>query len=143
MPVEVAWPATLPQNVLHDQFSYTAGSGLIRNETDTGYPLVRRRFTGTTDTYAMALVMTYAQYKTFEDFFRNSPDHPTLPGAFLGSVRVAFPEPLWSPADGETEADRPTVSLRFVTSVGNTPYTVTPNGGSGDVVVSFTMEKTP
>lgn len=139
--VEVQWPTTLPHNVLKSQFSYKKGSGMMRDTVDAGYPLIRRRYTATVDTYSISIVMTSAELEVFESFFVNSPGHSTLPGIFYGSVRLSFPEPLWAPGVGEDEDDRPYHQFRWVTDTGSQSYTVAPEGESQDVVVSFQLEK--
>lgn len=139
--IVIQWPTSLPHNVMQSQFNFNPGSGVIRDEVDAGYPIVRRRYTGTVDRYSIALIMDYSELVIFKDFFRNSPGHPTLPGLFFGSIRVEFPEPLWYPAEGETEADRPYSEFRWITRKGQNPYTVSPDGESQDFVVSFELEK--
>lgn len=141
--VIVDWPDELPQRVQQDQFSFEPTSGMIRDETDTGYPIVRKRYTATIDNYSIAMVMTYAQFNTFRNFFNNSPGHPTLPGVFGGSVRVNFPDPLWSPGEGETEGDRPSATFRWRMDSGSAPYNVVPDGNSSQLMVSFVLERLP
>jgi hypothetical protein len=137
------WPASLPYHVLRDQFQYSPGSGIIRDTVDAGYPIIRRRYTGTVDTYSVSILMTYDEFTTFEAFFRNSPDHLTVPGIYSGSVQLNFPEPLWSPGAGETEDDRPSSAFRWISEKGKEPYSVKPDGDSNDLVVSFKLEKLP
>jgi len=137
----VNWPSELPQQVLQDGFSDTPGNGVIRSDTDTGYPFIRRRFTATVDTYNIAMAMTFDQYLIFRNFVKNTPNHPTLPGIAGGSVRINFPDPVWIPGDGETEDDRPLIEVRLVTD--SSPYTATPLGQSTEMRVTFKLEKTP
>lgn len=141
------WPKTgtyaLPYLVQQDQFSFNPGSGTTRDGVDAGYPIVRRRFTSTVDTYSISLIMTYTELINFYDFFRNSPGHSILPGILYGSVAVNFPEPLWYPGTGQTEADRPNALFRWVTDKGTKPYSVSPDGNSSSFAVSFELEKLP
>lgn len=146
----VEWPNdgsgnyTIPYLVQQDKFSFKPSSGMIRDDVDAGYPLVRRRFTATIERYSIALVMTYEELIIFKEFFQNSPGHPDLPGVQYGGSTVYFPEPLWSPSGAQTEADRPDTSeFRWVVEKGSNPYTVSPDGDTRSFIVSFELEKLP
>lgn len=139
----VDWPASLPQKVLKDGFSYTTQSAIIRSETDAGYPLIRRRFTAVTKTMSITMVFTPEEFEIFETFFTNSQSNPTLPGVSHGAVRVNFPDQMWFPGVGETEEDRPKKESRFVAESGGNPYNVVPDGETRDWRVTFTLEVLP
>jgi len=133
----VAWPSTLPKNVLRDSFNYNPNSGVIRDETDAGYPKVRRRFTGVTTDMTVSMVMTTEQLGIFETWFKAA--SPT--GISYGSLRFDFPKPIWSAGVDEDEDDRPTIEVRM--KITGPPYTVRPDGETRDWIVAFTIEEMP
>lgn len=140
-----AWngDANLPKTFLYDGFSYLPNSGVIRSDSDAGYPKVRRRFTSVTKNYNISFSFTFDQFELFETFFNNPPTHVTVPGIAMGSIPFYFPTPLWYPAEGETSEDRPETKLfRIVHSVGNPPYSVNQEAPNS-VSVSFTLEELP
>lgn len=133
----------VPKIFLQNSFSYQPSSGIIRNTMDAGYPFVRRRFTGTVKTYAMGYSFTYPQFVTFESFFYNAPASIVLPGILQGSVAFYFPQPVWAPSAGQTEADRPVVLARWVVDESSAPYSVSPDGNTSNLLVSFNIEILP
>ena len=135
--------ANLPKNILSDGFGYSPSSGVIRSESDAGYPKIRRRFTAVTKQYTVSFSFTMEQFDNFESFFNNPPTHVTIQGISMGSLPFYFPQPIWYPGVGETEDDRPETRLyRMVHSVGSPPYNVSQESASS-VTVSFTLEELP
>lgn len=141
--MSLVWPVELPQHVDRDSFQYTPQSGMIRTSMEAGLKKVRRRYTGTVKTYNVGMTMKHSQLELFESFFYNYPGHPTVPGVAGGVDFFEFPMPMWSASEGETEADRPKILVRFVIETDGMPYSVIPDGDTRDWKVSFTIERLP
>ena len=151
------WPSTvdaytntplLPNHVLQRAFRFTQSSGIVRTEMDAGYPKIRKRFTATLKTFPVTFTLTYEQYIVFEEFFMLPQSGSPLEGFKFGgidqgSVVFDFPQPIWSPGDGETEDDRPLIPVRMVSSQGGDIYSLAPDGDSIEWILSFNLEQIP
>jgi len=96
------WPETLPQEPLIEEFTGTIQDTVIRTSMDAGPEKMRRRFTATSEYYAVSWVMTKTQFTTFRDFFTN-----TIAG---GSEEFEMNHPI----TGETALVRFRKPYRFV-----------------------------
>lgn len=135
----IDWPSSLPKHVLRDGFGYNPQSGVLRTDMDAGFPKVRRRFTAVVKQYQVTMVMTYQQFKRFEDFYFNSPTHPNEESRGVAeTLRFNFPNPIWGMDTGETENDRPTIEVRF-----SGPFQASPDGDTRDWRITFPIEKLP
>ncbi len=94
-----AWPGTVPQFVLRENYSEDFGQNLLRSSMDTGPAKRRRRFTAVPKTLNVMMVMTSAELDIFETFYNT-----TLGGGALSFTfthprtdvveSVAFVEPV-------------------------------------------------
>ena len=63
-----AWPTTLPQHFLREDFAGTSPDNLIASEMSIGPAKVRRRSTAAVSIMNGTMIMTEAQLTTFETF---------------------------------------------------------------------------
>src|SRR5262245_60736734 len=73
------WPSGVPHCITQETFGSGVGNGLLRTDTDTGPPKVRRRFTAVTRPLVGTIVMTYAQLATLEAFIADDLAGGSLP----------------------------------------------------------------
>jgi len=81
-----AWPGSLPQAPLLDEFEYVPFDPCVVTEMDTGPPQRRRRFSTAFGRYSIVFVLTGRQVAAFVTFY-----FTTLAGA-PGTI-TGFPDP--------------------------------------------------
>lgn len=67
-----AWPTSLPQIAIGDEFEESAPSILLRTEMDAGPPKVRPKYTAEIKHFRVSLILTTAQVATLETFFTST-----------------------------------------------------------------------
>lgn len=66
------WPPSLQQKLNQAQFKYGFGNTTIRSDTDTGPVKVRARFTKGVDILSCSINLKFADFTTFETFFKTN-----------------------------------------------------------------------
>ena len=67
-----SWPASLPQNLNVQGFSYTQQDQVVRTEMDAGPAFRRRRFTAAGIRYSGVIYVDATQHDTLWDFVNNT-----------------------------------------------------------------------
>jgi len=120
-----AWSTSVPSSFQQNGFQYSVQPGIIRSDMETGPAKIRRRFTGVAHYYSGSIIMTKAEFETFESWFENT--------VAFGSLDFTFPDPFNLASN---------ITVRFKID-NNSPYTAVPEGNSSDLKVSFALEKMP
>lgn len=117
-----AWPTQLPPLPLHNSFSQSEQSGLIRDSGDTGKISIRRRFTATTVFNQVSMILDKEQLLIFEAFFADQG---------FGAIPFNIEAPLYQNG-----------SVRVRWGVGDT-YTIEYQNDSLDYLVRFSFDELP
>lgn len=100
------WPVSLQQRLNTSGFQKRFGNTLVRSDMDVGPAKVRSRFTDAVDVYVCSVLLDYAEYSTFETFFKTTLNN--------GANQFEFDDPFTATA----------AAFRF-----SEPPTITPLGG--------------
>ena len=65
-----AWPSSLPQSALQQEFTESAEEVTIRSTVDVGPAKLRPRYTAEVALFQLALVLTTAQVATLDAFYQ-------------------------------------------------------------------------
>lgn len=117
------WPDYLPQNVTDGGFSYTPTSNTLTTNMEHGYAKVRKRTTKVYKIYTISFEMTQEQFYDFETFFEYT----------IGFGVLSFN--MFDPMMIEDS-----IECMIVAGAQEFPYSVSPIGGSEDLLVSFKIE---
>ncbi len=117
------WPNTLPQTFQTNGFSMVPKSSILRTDMDSGPAKVRRISTGDWFEYSGEFVMSSTQVNVFIQFVNT-----TLYG---GTGTFNFPNPLNPSQD---------VEVRLLIPSNEAPYTLNPDGETGDWVIGLVVE---
>jgi len=120
-----SWPATCPSAFENSGYAYGAGSGVLRSDMDAGPAKVRRRFTAVTKNHKGNILMSNAQFATWESWFENT--------IAFGSLSFTMPHPL-------TGA---TITARMVIPSSGKAYQFTPESGTGLGLLAIEIEVLP
>lgn len=63
------WPFGLPTQVLSEGYSYTPGQNLVATDMDVGQPKVRRRSSNRPAAEQFSVVVDWADFETFRQWF--------------------------------------------------------------------------
>lgn len=118
-----SWPANIPSAFENAGYSYDPQSGVIRVDMETGPAKQRRRFTAVVKNHKGNILLTLAQFQTWESWFENTIAFGTLP--------FTMPHPL-------TGAE---ITARIVP--GESPYKFTPEAGTGRGLLAIEIEALP
>ena len=118
----MAWPLSLPQNP--SSVTSSPQSVALSTPMSTGYAKVRRRFTKTYSRYDVSYEMTLDQFYTFENYFDFTLGY--------GVVEFDLPDPM---------KINEYITCIFIQNEGESPYGVSPIGGSEDLQVTFSVEE--
>jgi len=66
------WPASLPQRLHQQGFSYQAPQGGIRTNMDTGKPFQRRRYSAAIEPFSGQMYLDKTEYQTLLAFWENT-----------------------------------------------------------------------
>jgi len=121
------WPSTIPQAFIHDSFSESTQSAVVRTDMSAGPPKVRRRFTAVSDFWSGYMVMDSTELADFKTFYTTTTSY--------GSLSFDFPD--------QFNLTGPTVTARFKIDSGGQPYSISPDADTTDWQVSFTLEILP
>jgi len=120
-----AWPATVPDGFMESGYSYKAQSGVIRTNMDTGPAKVRRRFTAVPKNHKGNIILTKAQFATWESWFENV--------IIFGTLSFTMTNP-------HTAAS---MTVRLVIPSSGEAYSIAPEAGTGNVILSLEVEVLP
>jgi hypothetical protein len=120
-----AWPSTVPDSLQESGYSYEAQSGVIRTNMDTGPAKVRRRFTAVSKTHKGNIILTKTQLATWESWFENV--------IIFGTLTFTMTNP-------QTAAS---MTVRLVIPSSGKAYSVAPEAGSGNMILSIEVEVMP
>ena len=120
----IQWPTTLPELPLHSAYSRIRQSGVLRDDGNTGFINVRRRFTAVSKAHTISTVMNKAQLAIFFSFFEND--------IGAGTLSFSYVNPMYP--DGN-------MTVRMMTS--SPPYDVSWDADTLDYMVNFTLEELP
>ena len=92
------WPTSLPQRPLRNGFGGSIESGRVSSQPEHGPQQYRRRFTATEDPLNATYRMTFDQWQTVKNFYKNTTANGSLPfdwpEPMTGStISVTFAEP--------------------------------------------------
>lgn len=116
-----SWPTGIPNTIQTSGYSRELQDGVIRTDMETGPAKFRRRFTATQDKNRGQIIMTQAQYLTFETWFKTI--------IMYGALSFEFPDPL---------NNSNTLEVRF-----SKPPSLSPAGNGVDVAVTVEIEEVP
>jgi len=116
-----SWPASLPQRLHQQGFSYNAPTGSIRTDMEYGKPFQRRRFTAAVEPFSGQMYLDKTQYETLLNFWKNT--------LAMGSLEFDWVHPITEEA----------ATVRFIAS---DPFRI--SVASGEVfTVSMNFEVIP
>ena len=114
-----SWPAGLPERPLVDGFSREAASNVQRTQMDVGLAKQRRRSTSGARPLKCTILVTDAQYATFQTFFDTTLGSGAIPfdwvDFFTGSAasyRFVHPQP-WTEQPRNAGATRRRLALNL------------------------------
>ena len=118
------WPLNLPALPIHEDYSGSRQSGVIRDDSYNGKVNSRRRFTATSKYHNVTMVVSKTEYLVFLNFFENSIGH--------GTLTFEYTNPIFQNGD---------IVCRIKND--DPPYSIAYQGSTLDYVIQFVLEELP